>query len=76
MEVALNEHWKAFIRKLIGSGRYSNASDVVRAALQDLEEKEMAVYPPGSLKHLYTEAANDEETELARRVRVPEPEEI
>jgi antitoxin ParD1/3/4 len=34
---ALNDHYKSFIRKQLESGRYNNASEVVRAGLRMLE---------------------------------------
>jgi len=61
MNVALTTHWEGFIRQLIESGRYNNASEVVRAALRKLEEVEGERFPEGSLKHLYTKAENDGE---------------
>jgi putative addiction module CopG family antidote len=71
MNVALTAHWEGFIRQLIESGRYNNASEVVRAALRKLQEVEGESFPAGSLKHLYTKAENDEETKLARKLRTP-----
>jgi putative addiction module CopG family antidote len=76
MNVALTQHWEGFIRHLVNSGRYNNASEVVRAALRKLQETEGENFPPGSLKHLYTVEHNREETKLARRQRVPRPDEI
>ena len=40
MNIALTNHWEGFIRQLIDSGRYNNASEVVRAALRQLQEAE------------------------------------
>nr|WP_246675489.1 type II toxin-antitoxin system ParD family antitoxin [Mesorhizobium sp. B2-3-4] len=37
---ALNEHYESFIRKQLESGRYNNASEVVRAGLRMLEDFE------------------------------------
>jgi antitoxin ParD1/3/4 len=37
---SLDEHFSAFIDDEIASGRYSSASDVVRAALRLLEDRE------------------------------------
>ncbi|TIV72171.1 MAG: type II toxin-antitoxin system ParD family antitoxin [Mesorhizobium sp.] len=37
---ALNDHYESFIRKLLESGRYNNASEVVRAGLRMLEDFE------------------------------------
>jgi putative addiction module CopG family antidote len=76
MNVALTNPWEGFIRSLIESGRYNNASEVVRAALRKLQEVEGENYPAGSLKHLYTEDANDEEDQLARSLTVPTPGEV
>ena len=76
MNVALTNHWEGFIRQLIESGRYNNASEVVRAALRKLQETEGENFLPGSLKHLYTKSANDEEAKLARSLRVPTPSEV
>ena len=75
MNVALTSHFEDFIRQLIGTGRYNNASEVVRAALRELQQKEGEVFPPGSLKHLYSSAENAAESRLARKLRVPRPDE-
>jgi antitoxin ParD1/3/4 len=37
---ALNEHYESFIKKQLDSGRYNNASEVVRAGLRMLEDFE------------------------------------
>ena len=76
MNVALTDHFEDFIRQLIKTGRYNNASEVVRAGLRELQEKEGEVFPPGSLKHLYTDAENREENKRARRLRIPHPNEV
>ncbi len=76
MNVALTTHFEGFIRQMITCGRYNNASEVVRAALRKLQETEGDVFPPGSLKHLYTPEANREEARLARKQRVPRPDEV
>lgn len=76
MNVALTTHFEGFIKQLITTGRYNNASEVVRAALRKLQESEGEIYPPGSLKHLYTNETNREETKLARKQRVPRPDEV
>ena len=76
MNVALTDHFEGFIQRLIQTGRYNNASEVVRAALRDLQEKEGEVFPPGSLKHLYSAAENRAESRRARRLRVPHPDEV
>lgn len=76
MNVALTAHWEGFIRQLIESGRYNNASEVVRAALRRLQEVEGEIFPTGSLKHLYTKEENDAETKIARKLRIPTPSEV
>lgn len=37
--MTLGPHWESFIRSEIDSGRYASASEVVRAALRQLEDK-------------------------------------
>jgi putative addiction module CopG family antidote len=62
MNIALTKHFEELIARLVASGRYKNSSEVVRAGLRilDAEEKSIAAasFPPGSLRHLYTKAAN------------------
>ncbi len=38
--VALSPHFEAFVRQQVESGRYNNVSEVVRAGLRLLEERE------------------------------------
>ena len=38
--VALNSHFESFIRQQVDSGRFNNVSEVVRAGLRLLEERE------------------------------------
>jgi antitoxin ParD1/3/4 len=40
--IALNDHYEQFIKKQLQSGRYNNASEVVRAGLRMLEDFEEA----------------------------------
>jgi antitoxin ParD1/3/4 len=40
---AIGKHYEAFVKRLVDSGRYASASEVIRAALRDMEEK---VGPP------------------------------
>jgi antitoxin ParD1/3/4 len=37
MNIALTKHFEALIESLVASGRYNNASEVVRAGLRNLE---------------------------------------
>ena len=76
MNVALTSHFEGFIKQLIDSGRYNNASEVVRAALRKLQESEGESFPPGSLTHLYTADSNREEAQLARKQRIPSLDEV
>lgn len=41
LNVSITPHFSKFIRKKLTSGRYSNASEVVREALRRLEQEEM-----------------------------------
>jgi putative addiction module CopG family antidote len=70
VNIALTKHFERLIARLISSGRYNNASEVVRAGLRNLKAEEKALaansFPPGSLKHLYTSAANRAERRTAR----------
>ena len=70
MNVALTKHYESLIADLVASGRYNNASEVVRAGLRALEQNEKAesalVYPPGSLRKLYTSSENRQERLTAR----------
>ncbi|MGV1893722.1 type II toxin-antitoxin system ParD family antitoxin [Agrobacterium vitis] len=38
--LTLGPHWEGFIKQQINSGRYASASEVVRDALRELEERE------------------------------------
>lgn len=37
--LTLGEHWEVFIKNEVASGRYGSASEVVRDALRNLEER-------------------------------------
>ena len=37
--LSLGPHWEEFVRGEVRSGRYKSASEVVRAALRELEDK-------------------------------------
>jgi len=38
--IALNEHFADFVKEQVADGRYGNASEVIRAGLRLLEERE------------------------------------
>lgn len=42
MSAALTNYWQDFINQMIDSGRYNNRSEVIRAGLRSLEERELA----------------------------------
>jgi antitoxin ParD1/3/4 len=42
MSAALTSYWQDFINQMIASGRYNNRSEVIRAGLRSLEERELA----------------------------------
>ena len=56
LNVSITPHFSNFIRRKVSSGRYSNASEVVREALRRLEQEEkvggqtMIVDPDGARK--------------------------
>lgn len=39
--LSLGDHWEVFIKNEIASGRYGSASEVVRDALRNLEERKV-----------------------------------
>lgn len=41
--MTLGPHWEGFIKAEVESGRYASASEVVRAALRELEDKSQAM---------------------------------
>ena len=41
MSISLTTYWQGFVDQLIASGRYNNQSEVIRAGLRALEEREM-----------------------------------
>jgi len=42
--LSLGEHWEVFIKNEVRSGRYGSASEVVRDALRDMEERKSKLY--------------------------------
>jgi len=43
MSISLTSYWQQFVDQLISSGRYNNQSEVIRAGLRALEERELAL---------------------------------
>ena len=41
MSAALTNYWQDFINQILKSGRYNNRSEVIRAGLRSLEEREL-----------------------------------
>lgn len=39
--LSLGEHWEVFIKKEVASGRYGSASEVVRDALRNMEQRQL-----------------------------------
>jgi antitoxin ParD1/3/4 len=37
---AIGKHYESFVKRLVDSGRYASASEVIRAALREFEAKE------------------------------------
>lgn len=37
--LSLGPHWERFVKREVASGRYGSASEVIRAALRELEER-------------------------------------
>ena len=52
MEIAISEKFLAHISKLVDSGRYSSADDVIARALALLEERDLADTDPAIEKEL------------------------
>ena len=72
---------KQFVKRLVKQGRFNNESEVIRAGVRLLEEKETNYLnppplPPGTMARIYarqTKEENDRERRLTRRsVKKPE----
>jgi antitoxin ParD1/3/4 len=64
--IALSDHFAEFLNEQVASGRYGSASEVVRAGLRLLEEREAA------LADLRAEIAKGEESGVAEGFDVDE----
>ena len=42
MSISLTSYWQEFVDQLIASGRYNNQSEVIRAGLRALEDRELS----------------------------------
>ncbi len=40
--MSLGKHWEDFLKKCVTSGKYGSATEVVRAALRDMEVRDQA----------------------------------
>ena len=75
MNIALTEHLEDLIERILKTGRYNNASEVVRAALRELEKKEFGDYlnppplPAGTLAKIYARESKADRDREAKRVR-------
>jgi len=56
--ISLGPHFEQFIQEQLASGRYKNASEVIRAALRLLEEEEMRLR---ALRHAVREGLESPE---------------
>ncbi|PAA98156.1 type II toxin-antitoxin system ParD family antitoxin [Serratia fonticola] len=65
--VALSPYFEAFIREQIESGRYNNTSEVIRAGLRALEEREQQI-KLGSLQQAVSAGINSGESRSAEEV--------
>jgi putative addiction module CopG family antidote len=70
VNIALTKHFEELIARLVASGRYNNSSEVVRAGLRILDAEERAlsgaIYPPNTLRHLYSPSEVRAERRTAR----------
>jgi len=72
--ISLGDHFEAFIKSQIGSGRYGSASEIVRAGLRLLEEHERKV---GALREALIDGENSGDAgaldmdSIKRRARRP-----
>jgi Arc/MetJ-type ribon-helix-helix transcriptional regulator len=83
MAHALTDHYEDVISRLVGSGRFANRSEVVRAGLRRLEEEFFGEdylrpprLPPGTLRRVYgrqRKAEQAEELQAVRASRKPRP---
>lgn len=63
--LSLGPHWERFIKTEVESGRYGSASEVVRAALRELEERKQRL--EALRLHLAEGAAEAQREEFVER---------
>ena len=68
--MSLGPHWEAFIKAEVDSGRYASASEVVRAALRELEDRSRTI--DHLRAHLAEGAAEAERGDFAPSVTAAE----
>ena len=64
--VSLSPYFETFIREQIESGRYNNTSEVIRAGLRALEEREQQIKLE-SLQSAVTAGINSGESKVLKR---------
>ena len=74
MPYTLTAPQKQFVKRLVKQGRFNNESEVVRAGVRLLEEKEASYLnppplPPGALEKAYARETRAEREAELRRVR-------
>jgi len=68
MNVTLPPKFERFVEEQVRVGRFRDATDLVAAALEAMQEDSVGavpVYPPGSLLHLYGPEHRTEEARTA-----------
>lgn len=74
MPYTLTQPQKQYIKRLVKLGKFNNESEVVRAAVRLLEERESAYLnppplPPGTMEKIYARQSKEENEREARAVK-------
>src|SRR5271156_2664265 len=71
MNVSMTDHLASYVRKKVKSGRYSNASEVVRDAVRRMEEEEAreAQLTQPAAELLLTDLAGEQRESIRRLLR-------